>query len=83
MQAVFALVHLQSTLQVNNQHRGYSVLVESRDLIIPNAQQLESPGFPRLFPIPLEVLSTQLVNDQLATLSILLRWYPVKVPLHP
>ena len=49
MQAVFALVHLQSTLQVNNQHRGYSVLVESRDLIIPNAQQLESSGFPGLF----------------------------------
>ena len=49
MQTVFAPHHLQSVLQVNDEHRGYSIRVQSWDLIIPNALQLEPPVFPGLF----------------------------------
>ena len=49
MQAVFAPDHLQLTLQVNDQCRGYSILAQSRDLIIANVQRLESPASPAKF----------------------------------
>ena len=41
LQRVFAPDHLLSALQVNDQHRGYSILAQSRELIVPTAQQLE------------------------------------------
>ena len=49
MQAAFAPDHLQSTLQVNDQHRGYSILAQSGNLIVPNAHQLDSRALPVLF----------------------------------
>ena len=49
MQAVFAPDHLQLALQVNDQRRGYSILAQSHDLIVANAQHLESPASPGNF----------------------------------
>ena len=49
MQAVFGPDHLQLPLQVNDQRRGYPILAQSRDLIIANAQRLESPASPAKF----------------------------------
>ena len=49
MQAVFGPDHLQLPLQVNDQCRGYSILAQSRDLIIANVQRLESPASPAKF----------------------------------
>ena len=49
MQAVFAPDHLQLALQVNDQRRGYSILAQFHDLIVANAQHLESPASPANF----------------------------------
>ena len=48
MQAAFAPDHLQSTLQVNEQCHGYSILAQPDDLIVPTAQQLDASASPVL-----------------------------------
>ena len=83
LQAVSASHRVQPSLLVKDQCGQQSMHTQSCTVNIPHRCKVHTFPYLYVFPAPLKVLSTLPVNDQLATSSVLLHWYLVKVPLPP